>query len=409
MGSNMRNLSKSSWITIASTAGVLLIGLYVMFSLGSTEKQSKHREVPPEVRLVETESVNFGDIVLEIEGNGIIQSQRKLNFVSEATGVVLLAKNDLKDGTFVGKGETILEVDSREVENTLFTLRSGFMNALAAVLPEIKIENAESYDRWYNYFINLDIHKPTPELPEISNLQEKIKLSGRQIFSKYYAVKNQEILLSKYKIVAPFSGYISSQGIIKGSFVSRNQTLFSLSDAQNVEIAVPLLVEEVNLLDFSKTPSVKIYSDENNESVLNGKIFRKETNLDRNSQTINVYVTFNNKKLNPYFLPGNYVSLEIRGKKFYDVAQIPRYVLDNEQYVYTMEEGKLARIKVDVITIQGDVAIIKHSVPDDMKIVTTILQKPLIGMGIKSSNESIELIEEVPGIDGEETQLSQAN
>ena len=408
MGSNMRNLSKSSWIKIASTVGVVIIGFLVMSSLGSTEKHSKQREVSPEVRLVETESVNFGDIVLEIEGNGVIQSQRKLNFVSEATGVVLLAKNDLKDGTFVGKGETILEVDSREVENTLFTLRSGFMNAIAAVLPEIKIENAESYDRWYNYFINLDIHKPTPELPEISNSQEKVKLSGRQIFSKYYAVKNQEILLSKYKIVAPFSGYISSQGIIKGSFVSRNQTLFSLSDAQNVEIAVPLLVEEVSLLDFSKTPSVKIYSDENNESVLNGKIFRKETNLDRNSQTINVYVTFNNKKLNPYFLPGNYVSLEIRGKKFYDVAQIPRYVLDNEQYVYTMEEGKLARLKVDVITIQGDVAIIKHSVPDNMKIVTTILQKPLIGMSIKSSNESIELIEEVPGIE-EETQLSQAN
>jgi multidrug efflux pump subunit AcrA (membrane-fusion protein) len=322
--------------------------------------------------------------------------------VSEATGIVLLAKNDLKDGTFVGKGETILEVDSREVENTLFTLRSGFMNAIAAVLPEIKIENAESYDKWYDYFIKLDIHKPTPVLPEISNSQEKVKLSGRQIFSKYYAVKNQEILLSKYKIVAPFSGYISSQGIIEGSFVSRNQPLFSLSDAQNVEIAVPLLVEEVNLIDFSKIPSVKIYSDENNESVLNGKIFRKETNLDRNSQTINVYVTFNNKKLNPYFLPGNYVSLKIRGKKFYDVAQIPRYVIDNEQYVYTMEDGKLAKLKVDVVTIQGDVAIIKHTVPEDMKIVTTILQKPLIGMNIKSSNESIELIEE-------ETQLSQAN
>ncbi len=51
-----------------------------MSSLGSTEKHSKHREVPPEVRLVETESVNFGDIVLEIEGNGVVQSQRTLNF-----------------------------------------------------------------------------------------------------------------------------------------------------------------------------------------------------------------------------------------------------------------------------------------------------------------------------------------
>jgi len=405
MGSNMRNLSKSLWIKIVSTAGVILVGFLVMFTLGSTEKHSKHREVPPEVRLVETESVNFGDIELEIEGNGVIQSQRTLNFVSEATGIVLLAKNDLKDGTFVGEGETILEIDSREVENMLFTLRSGFMNAIAAVLPEIKIEDTESYNKWYNYFISLDIHKPTPELPEISNSQEKIKLSGREIFSKYYAVKNQEILLSKYRIVAPFSGYLKSQGIIAGSFVAKGQQLFYLSDAKNVEIVVPLLVDEVNLINFSKAPTVKIYSDKNEEDILYGKIYRKETILNRNSQTLNVYVTFSNNNLNPYFLPGNYVSLKIKGKKFYDVAQIPRYVISNEQDVFTMEDGKLAKQKVDVITIQGDVAIIKHTVSEDMKLVTTILQRPLIGMGIKSSNEILELNEELPEIE-EESKLS---
>lgn len=398
MGSNMRNLNKSTWIKIASTAGVIIIGFLVMSSLGSTEKHSKHREVPPEIRLVETESVNFGDIVLEIEGNGVIQSQRTLNFVSEATGVVLFAKNDLKDGTFVGKGEIILEVDSREVENTLFTLRSGFMNAIAFVLPDIKIEDAESYDKWYNYFINLDIHKPTPELPEISNSQEKIKLSGREIFSKYYAVKNQEILLSKYKIVAPFSGYLKSRGIIEGSFVAKGQQLFNLSDAKNVEIVVPLLIDEVNLINFSKAPTVIIYSDKNEEDILYGKIYRKETNLNRNSQTLNVYVTFSNNSLNPYFLPGNYVSLIINGKKFYDVARIPRYVIDNEQFVPIMKDGKLAKQKVDVITIQGDMAIIKHTVSDNTKLVTTILQKPLIGMGIKSSNETLKLNDELPEI-----------
>ena len=405
MGSHMRNLSKSTWIKIASTVGVILIGFFVMFSLGSTEKHSKHRDVPPEVRLVETESVNFGDIILEIEGNGVIQSQRTLNFISEASGVVLHAKNDLKDGTFVGAGETILEVDSREVENTLYTLRSGFMNAIAAVLPEIKIEDTESYNKWYSYFITLDIHKPTPELPEISNSQEKIKLSGREIFSKYYAVKNQEILLSKYKIVAPFSGYLKSQGIIEGSFVSKGQQLFYLSDAKNVEIIVPLLIDEVNLIDFSKAPTVKVYSDKNEEDFLSGKIYRKETTLNRNSQTLNVYVTLTNNNLNPYFLPGNYVSLKIKGKKFYDVAQIPRYVIDNEQFVPTMEDGKLAKQKVDVITIQGDMAIIKHTVYEDMKLVTTILQKPLIGMEIRSSNETLNLKEETPNVE-EESKLS---
>ena len=338
----------------------------------------------------------------------MVQSQRTLNYVSEATGVSLFAKNDLKDGTFARKGETIIEVDSREVENTLFTLRSEFMNGLAAVLPDIKIEDVNAYNRWYNYFINLDIHKTTPELPEILSSQEKIKLSGRGVFSKYYAVKNQEILLSKYKIVAPFSGYLKSQGIIEGSFISKGQQLFYLSDASNVEIAVPLLIDEINLIDCSKSPSVKIYLDKNNEESLQGKIYRKETILNRNSQTLNVYVTFYNNKLNPYFLPGNYVSLIINGKRLYDVARIPRYVVDNEQYVFTMEDGKLGKQKVDVVTIQGNVAIIKHTVPDNMKIVTTILQRPLIGMNIKSSNETLELKEEIPVIE-DGGQLSQAD
>ncbi|MCH9029709.1 MAG: HlyD family efflux transporter periplasmic adaptor subunit, partial [Bacteroidetes bacterium] len=237
---------------------------------------------------------------------------------------------------------------------------------------------------------------------------EKIKLSGRQVFSKYYAVKNQEILLSKYKIVAPFSGYLKSQGIIEGSFISKGQQLFYLSDARNVEIAVPLLVDEINLIDFSKAPSVKIYVDKNEEEVLQGKIYRKETILNKNSQTLNVYVTFYNNKLNPYFLPGNYVSLIINGKRLYDVARIPRYVVDNEQNVFTMEDGKLGKQKVDVVTIQGNVAIIKHTVPDNMKIVTTILQRPLIGMNIKSSNETLELKEEIPVIE-DGGQLSQAD
>ena len=391
----MKKVQKNTWIKIGSTFGIVLVGFFVMSALGSTQKHSKKRDVPPELRLVETETVNFGNLTLEIEGNGVVQSKRELNYVSEASGVVLFAKNDLKDGTFVGEGEKILQVDSREVENNLYTLRSEFMNSLAAVLPEIKIENKEAFDKWYKYFQTLDIHKTTPGLPEIKSSQEKIKLSGRNIFSKYYAVKNQEILLSKYNITAQFSGYIKSQGIITGSFINRGQQLFILSDAKNVEVVVPLLIDEINLIDFSTNPTVQISSD-NGKDMLEGRIFRKETSLNRNSQTLNVYVSCFNEQLNPYFLPGNYVTLKIWGKRLSNVAKIPRYVVDNDSYVYTLEEGKLARRKVDVVAIQKDVAIINNTVPDDMQIVTTILQRPLIGMEIKSANESLELKEEIP-------------
>jgi multidrug efflux pump subunit AcrA (membrane-fusion protein) len=397
---------KSTLIKTGSVVGIVVLGILIMSVLGSTEKESNKRDVEPEVRLVKTESVLFGDLVLEIEGNGVIESQKTLQVVCQAPGEVMFAKNDLKDGTFVRKDELVLQIDSREVENRLYTLRSEFVNSIALVLPEIKIEDEEAYRKWYEYFSKLDIHQPIHELPEISNPQEKTKLSTRGIYSKYYAVNSQEILLSKHRIVAPFTGYINSNGIIKGSYVSTGQQLLTLSDAINVEIAVPLLIEEINLIDFSSTPAVKIFTDKNKNEILFGKIYRKETLLNRNSQTLNVYVSFQNRKLNSSFLPGNYVSLKINGMKMNDVAKIPRYVVDNENHVFTIEEGKLARRKVEVVAIQGDIAIIKNTVPDDMKIITTILQKPLIGMNVKSVNESIELKEEIPTVE-EENQLSQ--
>ena len=381
-------MKKQLIIKISSVVIIIAVGFLGMTVLSSSNKHSNERVSKPEARMVNTKAVKFGDHVLRIEGNGVIESQRILNIVSEANGVVLFAKNNLKNGTFVKEGEIILDIDPREVENSLYSLRSSFMNAVASILPDMKIENKQVYQKWFDYFNSIEIKKDLPELPHITNLQEKMKLSSRDIFTKYYSVKNQEILLSKYKIKAPFDGFITSNGIIENSYISKGQNLFSISDAKNLEIAVPLLVDEINMIDFSRNPAVKIYSDKDSEDFIYGKILRKETNLDRNSQTLNVYVSFHNSSMNPYFLPGNYVNLKIDGKHLENVAAIPRNLVDNDGFVYTMEKGKLAKAEVDLITVQGNKAIIKNTIPENTILVTTILQKPLIGMEIQSADKT---------------------
>ena len=387
-------MKKQLIIKISSVVIIIAAGFLGMTALSSSNKHSNERVSKPEVRTVNTKAVKFGNHVLQIEGNGVIESQRMLNIVSEANGIVLYAKNNLKDGTFAKEGELILDIDSREVENSLYSLRSSFLNAVASILPDMKIENKQVYQKWFDYFNSIEIKKDLPELPHVTDQQEKIKLSSRDIFTKYYSVKNQEILLSKYKIKAPFDGFITSNGIIENSYISKGQNLFSISDAKNLEIAVPLLVEEINMIDFSSAPSVKIYSDKSGKNFMYGNILRKETNLDRNSQTLNVYVSFNNSKLNPYFLPGNYVNLKIEGKHLENVAAIPRNLVDNDGFVYTMKNGKLAKEEVELVTVQGNKAIIKNTIPENTILVTTILQKPLLGMEIQSSDKTAKVKKE---------------
>ncbi len=378
-------MKKATVLKISAVPAILLVGVVAMQALGSTKKQANKRDATPEARAVETQLLSFGDVALQIEGDGVIESERMLNMVSEASGRVLFAKNNLKDGTFVREGEVLLEIDSRDVENDLYGLRSDFLNAVASVLPELRLDDARIYKRWFDYFNSLDIGKPIPELPEITNAQEKIKISTKDIIGKYYSVRNQAIRLSKHTIRSPFDGYISSNGIIEGSFVSLGEHLFTLNDAENLVVSVPLLIEESESIDFSKLPKVKIYADERSDDFKVGRITRKETLVDRNSQTLSVYVTFTNKKLNPHYLPGNYVHVSIEGRVLHDVATIPRHLLGGG-YVYTMQDGKLDRQQVDVVAVQDDYAIVMNTIPDETVIVTTILQRPLVGMNIRSIN-----------------------
>jgi RND family efflux transporter MFP subunit len=378
-------MKKATVLKIGAVPAILLVGVFAMQALGSTKKQANKRDATPEARAVETQLLSFGDLAIQVEGDGVIESERMLNMVSEASGRVLFARNNLKDGTFVREGEVLLKIDSRDVENDLYGLRSDFLNAVAAALPELRLDDARIYKRWFDFFNSLEISKPIPELPEITNSQEKIKISTKDIIGKYYSVRNQEIRLSKYTIRSPFDGYISSNGIIEGSFVSLGERLFTLNDAENLVVSVPLRIEESESIDFSKLPKVKIYADERSDDFKVGRITRKETLVDRNSQTLNVYVTFTNKKLNPHYLPGKYVHVSIEGRVLQDVATIPRHLLGGG-YVYTMQDGKLGRRQVDVVAVQDDYAVVTNTISDETVIVTTILQKPLVGMNIRSLN-----------------------
>lgn len=388
---------------------IIAFGFLGMMYLTSADKASNKRDEVINIRKVETQKVVYDDIILSIKGNGVVKSKQSLDIISEATGKVHYVKNNLKNGTYFKEGEAILKIDSREVENNLFSFRSDFMNSVASMLPEIKNESIEQYDKWYKYFNTLDINKNTPELPTTTDTREKIKVSSRNVYSKYYKVRNQEILLSKHAIIAPFDGYLSNSELIENSYVTRGQKLFRLIDAKNLEIAVPLLVDEINLLNINNSPTVKIYSQKDESKYINGRILRKDISLDKNTQTINAYVSFINRKLSSDFLPGNYVAVEISGRKISDVAIIPRHLIDNEKNVFVMENGKLAQEKVEVLKYQRDNAIVSKSIPENSKLITTILQKPLIGMRIDSINDPEPVEESVAVTDSGEISTSELN
>lgn len=390
-------------IKLISFISILALGIVIMIVLGASDKKSTKREVIPEIRKVETIPIIYRDVQLEVAGNGVIESRKTLDIVSEVYGLVVYAVNDLKSGTYVNKGELICKIDPRQAENNIYSLRSELMKTISAFLAHAMLDDKKLYEKWLTYFNTLETNTDIPEFPEISNSREKILISSHNLFTQYYTVKNAEILLSKHTINAPFNGYITSNDIIRGSFVSAGQIIITLRDIKNIEISIPLLLEDANWVDFSGNPPAKIFWGDNQQEWVTGTVIRKDNQLDRNSQSINVFVQLENSDLNPNLFPGNYVNVLIQGKTIPDVATVPRFTIDNDNNIYFVdEESKLGRTTVDIVSVQGDVVLIRRSLPDNIRIVTTILQKPLIGMPIQdvsvemdnaTENDSVALIE----------------
>ncbi|MCK5591175.1 MAG: hypothetical protein KAI72_04395, partial [Candidatus Pacebacteria bacterium] len=68
----------------------------------------------------------------------------------------------------------------------------------------------------------------------------------------------------------------------------------------------------------------------------------------------------------------------------------PRNIVNNDNQIYFVDDSsRLGRARVNVVSMQGDLALIEKSLSDSIKIITSILQKPLLGMPIEDMSNAI--------------------
>jgi multidrug efflux pump subunit AcrA (membrane-fusion protein) len=384
-------ISRSSLIKTGAAIAILGVGILVMQLLASTKAETNKRDVEPPVRKVDILMPVFGDISYFIEGYGMIESSGSLDVYSTISGKVVYSLNNLISGTFVLKDDILLKVDSRQAENSLNLAKAELIKAVASLVPQFKTSNNQLYIKWNNYLSSLNFDSSvSPDLPPVADTREKLLISTYGIYTSYYNVKNAEIFLEQHTIKSSFDGYISGSSILPDSFVNQGQKLFTLVDAGNLRVSVPLTVDDLNQVDSESNPSVKIQKSGGNGIVLEGRMVSRDMLMDYSSQMVNVYIEFHNETLDPRFSPGNYVEVIIEGRPLADTAAIPRYALIDNAYVYTLRDNILGKENVSIQAISNDTVFIGNTIPEGTQIITTILQKPLIGMQLSAMNGEAE-------------------
>ncbi len=330
------------------TITVLLIviigaGAYGIMSYLSAQKEEvKPPKIEKELPYVKVKKVTYSTAMVDVEQTGRLISKGRVDLISQVSGEMLAGDVPLVVGQSFKKGDILLRIYDKDARLALKASKSRFLSSIANVLPDLKFDYPENYQSWLNFFNNIKITKPLPEIPEVSNENERIYLAGKNILNDYFNIQTSEIILSRYTIIAPFNGAYSSVSLEVGSIANMGSRIARLIRTDIMELQVPVSIEEVPYVQKGHMVEISYQGRS-----MKGKVDRVSDFVDPNSQSVLVYVEMKNAPNFPLF-EGMFMKAEFAQTQLYDVMDIPREAVFNFDEVYTVVDGKLNKKRINV-------------------------------------------------------------
>jgi len=353
---------------IIVVSGLVILGLGVWISgMLADSKKEPEKKAQASVNSVYVKAAKNEAVPVTIGTSGSVLAKDRMDIFAEVTGVFERGNNTFKPGTRYSAGSTLIRISDDEFRASVVSQRAAFKNAITAILADIRFDYPNSYSMWNDYLNSIDIEKSLPSLPKTKTEQEAHYITGKNISSTYYSIKNLETRLNKYRIIAPFSGVLVSAQVTPGTLVSPGQKLgeFIKPGVYELELNVnsslkDLLVlgKEVNLTNIDKSKSWV------------GKVARINPQVNTSSQTVQIFVEVRADDLNQ----GEFVEADIDAQDVVNAIEIPRNLLVNNGSVYVVRENQLRLLPVNVVYNKESSVIIQGIEDGEM-----LLSKPFPG------------------------------
>jgi len=301
---------------------------------------------------VKAEKVNFVELETNMNYRGRVTAFDNVSLAAEVQGKIMQGDVRFKAGEKFNKNEILINIYSKDVEASLKSGKSTFLQSLAQILPDLKVDYSIEYEKWAHFFNAIDPEKPLPKLPQINSDKEKVFLASNNVLAGYYTIQQQEINLKRYTIYAPFTGSFKTVNKEIGAIASPGAELATLISSDKLEVTVPVFPNDLNWIHIGD----KVQITNNMGHIKTAKISRISSFVDEATQSVTVYLTYKSNG-DTGFLQGQYVDVVFSGiaLKGYE---IPREALIDGKYVYELTDKKLIKIPVTILRQLNDSYII---------------------------------------------------
>jgi len=356
--------------TIFYIAILVAASFLLMNFLGTFKKEPKKKPKADLTRTVHVADVSYGDISSEIMEFGRVVSLEQVTILSEVRGKIEPGDLPLKKGQRFKKGDLLFKVYDKEAKLALKAKKSSFMNLLANLLADFKIDFPERFGRWKDFFDSISIDKNIPDLPETKSKNEKIFLASRNILSQYYSIKMDEVVLKKYSIRAPFTGSYTSVMAEVGGVANPGSPIATAIRTDRMEIEVPIDSSGAKWVKLGD--KVEIVKDKVTGEKMEGTVVRVSPFIDQGTHSIAVFVGFKNDPSDPIF-SGDYLKVIFTGIVIRNAMNIVRNAVFNNNEVYVVNDGKLKKKEINVLKLDAKTVIF-----NGLEEGETVVVEPLI-------------------------------
>jgi len=368
---------------IFTVLGILLI--VVSFFLSQVIIDSKKTFKPRAEKVVKTvftEVVENSTVPIVVTANGNLTAKQRVELYAEVQGVFNRGSKLFKEGQTFRQGETIISIDADEYSASVQSAKSNLFNQLTSVMPDLRLDYPDIYSKWQNYLSNFDMSKSTPALPAMETEKEKFFISGRGILTSYYNVKNLEQRLSKYRIVAPFTGVLTEVVVTEGTLVRSGQKLGEFINPEVYELEVAISKRFTDLLKVGESVALTNLDD---NSEYKGTVTRINGSIDQATQTVKAYIEVDDKNLRE----GMYLEANLDAKKEENAIEIDRSLLLDGNRIFVVRDSVLDIIDVTPVYF-SDKRVVLKDVPDGVTIMSKPLSGAYTGMAVKIYSEQPE-------------------
>ena len=358
-------MTKRQRIILISIGAILLLSYGLMRLLIAQKEDLPFR--PPETgdRWVRAEQAAFTDIRSSVIAKGRVVSTAEVELVAEASGRVEPGDIPLKKGQSFKKGQVLLTIYKDEAELALGAQKSQFLNTIANLLPDIRVDYPDHFKTFQSFFNSIQLDENIPPLPEIQSESMRIFLASRNVLAEYFAVKQAELKLSRHTIQAPFNGTLLDVYIEAGAYTNTGGRIGKMIATDALEVEIP--VENENTRWIRPGDPVKLTSVDQRRS-WNGRVVRVSDFVDVTTQSRSVFarVPLNDQSS---LYAGEYLNAEFLGGIVTNVMEIPRNALFNYNEVFTILDGLLKIQTVNVVKLNQTTALIR-GVEEGVYVVT---------------------------------------